>query len=253
MIKDRVIWGGCIGLFLTGGLFAYGFSGSSSEGLKVVDLFAIISSVATAFAAFAAWRAASAAQKQSFDSAVSIRRQTHKTHVESFNEWLDGMEAELGVKFYRRYELYEAIFPNNRNPSFEFSEVGNSEVKAWQNSYARLADIACMASQPGRREIESWVVDLMFLAGFMRCSLLSNVSVQIFLDDRIPSGVSFDNYKRILPVLGIVLTGLSKFAFIEGRSSERGMSSEVEFAFTDFVHAVLNGSWNQHSYRVGTS
>ncbi|MHB2060273.1 hypothetical protein [Pseudomonas monsensis] len=253
MIKDKVIWGGCVGLFLTGALFAYGFFGEKAEGFKIVDLFAIISAVATAFAAFAAWSAASAAQKQSFDSAVSIRRQTHKTHVESFNEWLDGMEEELGVKFYRRYELYEAIFPNNRNPSFEFSEVGDSEVKAWQKSYARLADMACTPSQPSLREVETWVADLMFLAGFMRCSLLSHVELQIYLDNRIPSGVSFDNYKRVLPVLGIVLSGISKFAFIEGRSSDRGMSTEFEFAFSEFLQAVLNKSWNQHNYRMGAS
>lgn len=253
MEKDSVIWGGCIGLFLTGGLFAYGFSGSSSEGLKVVDVFAIISAVATAFAAFAAWRAASAAQKQSYDSAVSIRRQTHKTHVESFSEWLDGMEDELGVKFYRRYELYEAVFPNSRNPSFEFTEVGDYEVKAWQESYGRLVDMACAPSQPSLREVESWVADLMFLAGFMRCSLLSNAELQIYLDNRIPSGVSLDNYKRLLPVLGIVLSGISRFAFVEGRSSDRGISSEFEFAFSEFIQAVFNKSWNQHSYRIGTS
>jgi hypothetical protein len=253
VIKDRVIWGGCVGLFLTGGLFAYAFSGGASDGFKIVDLFAIISAVATAFAAFAARSAANAAQKQSFDSAVSIRRQTHKTHVESFNEWLDGMESELGVKFYRRYELYEMIFPNNRDPSLEFSEVGDFEVKSWQNSYVKLADMACKPSQPSRREVESWVAELMFLTGFMRCSLLSSTSLQIYLDNRIPSGVSFDNYKRALPVLGIVLSSLSKFAFIEGRSSDRGMSSEFEFAFSDFVQGVASSSWNQHSYRAGAS
>ncbi|MBH8611164.1 hypothetical protein I4N56_009590 [Pseudomonas mohnii] len=253
MIKDRVIWGVCVGLFLTGGLFAYAFSGGKSDGFKIVDLFAIVSAIATAFAAFAAWSAASAAQKQSFDSAVSIRRQTHRTHVESFNEWLDGMESELDVKFYRRYELYEIIFPNNRNPAFEFSEVGDSEVEAWQKSYATLADLACNPSRPGLREVESWVAGLMFLTGFMRCSILSSTSVQIFLDNRIPSGISFDNYKRALPVLGIVLSSLSKFAFIERSSSNRGMSSEFELAFSEFVQAVMNSSWNQHSYRAGAS
>lgn len=253
MIKDRVIWGGCAGLFFTGGLFAYAFVGGSSKGFKFVDLFAIISAVATAIAAFAAWRAASAAQKQSFDSAVSIRRQTHKIHVESFNEWLDGMESGLEVKFHRRYELYEIIFPNNRNPSLQFSEVGDFEVKAWQASYAALADTACKPSQPSRREVESWVAGLMFLTGFMRCELLSASRLQIYLDNRIPSGISFDNYKRVLPVLGIVLSSLSKFAFIEGMSSDRGMSSEFELAFSDFVQSVASSSWNNHSYRASVS
>lgn len=251
MIKDKVVWGGCVGLFLTGALFAYGFSGEKSESFRIVDLFAIISAIATAFAAFAAWRAASAAQKQSFDSTISTRRQAHKTHVDSFNEWLDGMEAELNVKFYRRYELYEVMFPNNRNPSFDFSETGDAEVKQWQKSYSTLADMACKPLQPDRREVEDWISNVMFLAGYMRCSLLSPDSIQIYLDNRIPSGVSFDNYKRVLPVLGVVLSGLAKFAFVDGRSSDRGMSSEFEFAFSDLVDAVLRFSWNQHNYRSG--
>lgn len=251
MIKDRVIWGGCVGLFLTGGLFVYAFSGGSSEGLKIVDLFAILSAVATAIAAFAAWKAAMAAQKQSFDTAISIRRQTHKMHVESFNEWLDGMESELDIKFFRRYELYETMFPDNRNPALEFSEVGNSEVQAWQRSFVKLADLACSSTQPSRRDVESWVGDFMRLSGHMRYTFLSAKEVQIYLGDWIPSGISYDNYKRALPVMGMLLSGLSKFAFIDGRSSHRGMSPAFELAFKDFVQSVLDSSWNQHSYRSG--
>lgn len=249
VIKDRVIWGGCVGLFLTGSLFAYAFAGGSSEGFKIVDLFAIISAVATAFAAFAAWSAASAAQKQSFDSAMSIRRQTHKMHVESFNEWLNGMESEFAVKFYRRYELYETMFPSNRNPALKFSETGDSEIVSWQRSFMKLANLACHPSQPGKRDVESWVGDFAWLSGCMKCTFLSTSEKQIYLDNRIPSGISSLNYKQVLPLMGMVLTGLCKFAFIEGRSSDRGMSTEFDFAFTDFVDDILMNSWNHHFYR----
>lgn len=253
MVKDRVVWGGCIGLFLAGGLFAFAFSGGSSEGLKVVDLFAILSAVATAIAAFAAWRAASTAQKQSFDTAISIRRQTHKMHVESFNEWLNGMESEFAVRFYRRYELYETMFPCNRNPALEFSEIGHSELQSWQRSFAKLADLACYPSQPSKREVESWIGDFAWLSGCIKCTFLSSAEKQIYLDDRIPSGISVDNYSRVLPLMGMVLTGLCNFAFIEGRSSDRGVSAEFEFAFTDFVKSILTSSWNNHSYRMASA
>lgn len=250
MTKDKVIWGGCIGLFLAGGLFTHAFAGAPpAEGVKLVDWFAILSAVATAIAAFAAWRAASAAQKQSFDTAISIRRQTHKMHVESFNEWLDGMESEFGIKFFRRYELYETMFPCNRNPALEFSEVGNSEIQSWQRSFAKLADLSCNPIQPSRREVERWIGDFMWLAGCMKYTFLSVSEVQVYLDNRIPSGISFDNYKRVLPVMGMVLNGLLKFAFINGRSSDRGMSAEFEFAFSDFIESILNDSWHQHAYR----
>ncbi len=252
MIKDKVIWGGCIGLFLAGSLFSHAFVNAKPDGgISLNEWFAILSAVATSIAAFAAWRAASAAQKQSFDTALSIRRQTHKMHVESFYEWLDGMESEFGVKFFRRYELYEVMFPCNRNPDLEFSETGHSEIQAWQRSFAKLADMACSPVQPGIREVEHWVGDFMWLSGHMRFTFLNASEVQIYLDDRIPSGISFDNYKRALPVMGMILTGLSKFAFVEGRSSDRGMSAEFEFAFSEFVQSAIDGSWNHHSYRSG--
>lgn len=250
MIKDRVIWGGCVGLFLAGSVFSHAFVGAQpAEGVKLVDWFAILSAIATAIAAFAAWRAASAAQKQSFDTALSIRRQTHKMHVESFNEWLDGMESEFDVKFFRRYELYETMFPCNRNPALEFSEKGHSEIQSWQHSFVKLADLACNPVQPSIREVEHWVGDFMWLSGHMRYTFLNASEVQIYLDDRIPSGISLDNYKRALPVMGMVLTGLSKFAFIDGRSSDRGMSAVFEFAFSGFVQSAMDRSWNNHSYR----
>lgn len=250
MIKDKVVWGGCIGLFLTGALFAYGFSGEKAEGFKIVDLFAIISAVATAFAAFAAWSAASAAQKQSFDASISIRRQTYRMHFESFNEWLDGVESSLNIEFYRRYELYDTIFPDNRNPSLGFSEVGDPELVSWQKAFESLANLACNPIQPSRREVSTWLLNYAALSGHMHYTFLEVDKLQIYLGGRVPSGISPENLKRALPVMGIVLSALTKFSYIEGASSDRGMTLEFEFAFNEFMEAIMETSWHQHEYKV---
>lgn len=250
MIKDKVVWGGCVGLFLTGALFAYGFSGEKSESFKIVDLFAIISAVATASAAFAAWSAASAAQKQSFDSAISIRRQTYRMHFESFNEWLDGVESSLNIEFYRRYELYDAIFPDNRNPSLGFSEIGDPELVSWQKAFKSLADLACNPIQPSRRDVATWIGDFASLSGHMHYTFLKADKVQIYLGGHVRSEISAENFKRALPVMGMVLNALTKFSYIEGTSSDRGMSLEFEFAFKEFVDAIMESSWHQHEYKI---
>ena len=250
MITDRVIWGGCVGLFLVGGLFFQGFFGSAEgEGMKLVDWFTALSAVATAAAAFAAWKAASAAQRQSFDTTISTRRQTHKTHFDSFNEWLDGLQEEFKVKFYRRYELYDSIFPNNRNPDLPFSEVGCDEVDAWRRSFENLVATACKPVGLSIREVESWATDYTILAGHMRYSYTDGVVAQLFFDDRLPSGLSLDNYQVALSVMGAVLTGLSKFSFRGDHIGCRGFSKEFSACFVGLINVVANESWHQHSYR----
>ncbi|WP_074752131.1 hypothetical protein [Pseudomonas abietaniphila] len=91
---------GVRGLFVARALFSYAaFGAALADEFRLIDYFSVISTVATAVAAYAAWRAASAVQKQSFDSALSGRQQLYRMHVESFNEWLDGIEADQQVVF----------------------------------------------------------------------------------------------------------------------------------------------------------
>lgn len=250
MITDRVIWGCCVALFLAGGLFFNGFFGRAEGGIMMIDSwFTALSAIATAAAAFAAWKAASAAQKQSFDSAISIRRQTHKLHFDSFNEWLDGVEGEFKVKFYRRYELYDSIFPNNRNPDLLFTEVGCDEVDAWRHSYERLVAAACMPARLQWREVEGWVSQYMLLAGRMRYSYAALSDTQLLFGGDLPTGLSLDNYQRALSVMGVVLTALSTFSFRGDRISNHGFTSEFDESFLSFIDAVANDSYNQHHYR----
>jgi len=215
----------------------------------VGDVVGGVSAIAAAIAAFAAWRAASIANKQSTDSAASIRWQMYKMHLESFYQWLDGIEADQGVTFYRRQELYDSMFPFNRDPSLAFSEKASGEVVAWKQGLDRLADIACRPSLFGYREIETWIGDYMMLTGFMKYTLIKPNTKQFFMDNRIPSGVSVDNYEEILKVMSAVIFSLSKFSFVEAKHGYRGMTPEFRSVFNDFFIAVMMNGYNQHSYR----
>lgn len=246
---DRVIWTGCLCLFAAGALFSHAaFGAAPADGFRIVDYFSILSTVATAIAAFAAWRAASAAQKQSFDTAMSGRWQMYRTHFEFFNDRLDGIEVDQQIVFYRRHELYESMFPKNRNPALGFTEVGDKEISAWSASFNKLADMACSSVPSDRRTIEHWVADYMFLTGYMRFTALHPERDQIQLDGRLPSGISRENVEKALPVMGMVLSSLSAFAFIGQGSHSRGMSSEFKTAFIDFVDAIQIHDWHQHKY-----
>ena len=250
MVRDRVIWAVCIGLFLTGGIFFRIFPESSSiSTLGVVEWFSILSAIATAIAAIAAWKAASIARKQSFDTALTTRWQMHKMHLESFYEWLNGIESDQGVTFYRRQELYDSMFPSNRDPSLAFSEKGSDEVVAWQRSLDRLADLACNPTMIGSRQVEHWVGDYAMLTGYIKYSLLKPGQKQFYLDDRLPSGVSIDNYEIILSVMSNVMFRLSKFAFLEARHGYRGMTNEFKYSFKEFFSDVVHKNYNQHTYR----
>ncbi|MBK5416392.1 hypothetical protein [Pseudomonas sp. TH31] len=100
MKTDWVIWGGCIGLFFAGGVYFNmlpEFTWKKEVG--VADIVGGVSAIAAAIAALAASRAAKIANKQSSDSAISIRWQMYKMHWDSFNELLSAVESELGVVF----------------------------------------------------------------------------------------------------------------------------------------------------------
>lgn len=246
---NRVILFVGIGFIFAGGLASYLGSGvTAQDDLKLVDIFSIISAVATAAAAFAAWKAASAAQKQSSSTEISGRRQQYRMHFESFNEWLNALESDLKISFYRRHELYESMFPSNRNPRLSFSEIGDDEVKSWWNSFARLADKTCAPSEQSRREIVDWVGGYTVLRERLRYTQLNPAADQIRLSGDRPTGVCLENYQKIILTMGKVMASLSDFAFLDGCPGYRGMTDEFRCSFSDFVTLLLEHQWHRHRY-----
>ncbi|WP_353228511.1 hypothetical protein [Pseudomonas qingdaonensis] len=246
---DKMILAGCVGLFLVGALFGIGASsGIEIERLKVVDIFAIVSTIATALAAYAAWRAAATASKQSADNAVSLRWQMYKMHRESFDDLLDNVESNLKVNFYSRHETYDAIFPNNRNVNLPFTSVGGSELESWQRSYTKLADACCRFESAGQREIERWIGDYLWLAGCMRYSTIKADEPQVRMGGWVPSGVSAENHEKIASMMWSVLHSLSKFSYMENNIGYRGMSAEFKADFQSFLRDAEIGRI-EHCYK----
>ncbi|MNE79041.1 hypothetical protein D3C80_1754930 [compost metagenome] len=103
---------------------------------------------------------------------------------------------------------------------------------------------------PHIREAEGWAVDFVFLTDRLRYSHLDANALQLYLDDRIPSGLTLDNCPKALEVLAAVLTGVSKFSLRGDRVYSRGVSMEFGRAFSGLIVEVINNSWHLHSYRT---
>jgi len=141
------------------------------------------------------------------------------------------------------------MFPSNRDPSQMFSDKGSEDVVSWGNSFGKLADLACTYKNLGARDLEMWVFDYARLTGYMKYSLLTINNKQFFLDNRLPTGVSIDNYDVVLSVMSDVVGRLSKFAFVEPAQGYRGMTGQFKESFMDFYFDVSMNNYNQHSYR----
>ncbi|WP_074752130.1 hypothetical protein [Pseudomonas abietaniphila] len=140
------------------------------------------------------------------------------------------------------------MFPTNRNPALTFIETGDREIAAWEQSFKQLDDLACIPKRPDRRTVEHWVSDYTFLKSYLRFTALDPERDQVRLDGHTPSGVSRENIEKVLPVVAVVLSSLAGFAFVGGRSSSQGMSTEFKVAFIEFVDAIQINGWHQHQY-----
>jgi hypothetical protein len=225
--------------------------------IKIDGFFAVASSLATAVAAVAAWKAAQinkgqwdSSRKQTDIANEQSRLQFYMQHWFTFNEWLDEIERDNNVKFYKRASLYESIFPRNRNFSEPFSPVGDSEVFSWHSRFGKLVDRTCSPIGFEGRDAESWFSEYVMLAAYMHYSYLSPEDEQLVLGDTLPSGVSIENYEHVLVVMGNVLESLSKFSFCDGSPCSKGMSQVVKSGIGEFINSAQSNYSKNHRYRV---
>lgn len=255
-----VYWLGALLLFICGVVWAPLLPGIEmwllNNNIRVVDVFSVLSAIATASAAIAAWKAAQinkgqwmAAREQANNSAQQNRLQFYMHHWAIFNEWLDGIQKDVGVVFYRRAELYDVMFPSNRDVQKPFSSIGDGEIAAWHRSLEALVSIACQPSVPAMRAIADWMGDYCGLADHMRYSLPLDEDVQVWLGDNVPSGINHGNFKKVLQVMSEVLDRLSRFANLDSLYMYRGMTSEFEQAVTWFINEVQSKQFKGHTYR----
>lgn len=252
MRKDWVDWGLCILLFFSGVVFSKFCTDSDFLAfLRDFDSsqwIAAFSSLATAAAAIAAWKAADTSKSQANASAQQSRWQMYRMHCESFVTLLEDIESDYQVRFYRKTELYDAVFPCNRDVRKEFSSEAGPELHAWLSEVKKLSDFCCdqRAKSPG--EVADFFLRYGQLCGYMKYTM-PVVGPQIYLDGKLPTGICRDNFKKVIPALSDALKSISVFSFVEYEHSWRGMEASIAIEIRSFINKVSSGLMSEHSYK----
>lgn len=255
-MKNGVEWLVCCALFAAGLVWGKLLPSGDFWSIKLDGVIAFVSSIATAAAAVAAWKAArinagqsESAKSQAESASQQNRLQFYMQHWATFNEWINGIERDHGVSFYKRSALYDVIFPNNRDVSKPFSSVGSDELRSWQKTLRRILDRTCMPLDFDGREAEDWFFDHARLSGYMHYSYISPEQNQLVLGDALPSGISVENYDHVYDVMSYVLESLSKFAYCDGAPRSKGISLEVRDGVIRLINEAQGTYSRTHRYR----
>lgn len=250
---DCVVWLGCALLFAAGFVWAQltpeAVSASKSE-LSWEGIFSVTSAIATAIAAGAACYAAFVAKQQSGQNSVQSRWQIYLMHYESFKGWIREVELDVGVHFSRPSQLYDSIFPNNRNVSLPFTAIGNDEVLAWHASYEKMVAPMCSPLEPSENALLNWFTGYVELKDYLLYSKFEPGKEQLVLGDTVPTEISIENYASIVPDMGEVLERLSDFCFIAGCPKFRGLTHQFNRCARSFINSAQSRYANEHQYRV---
>lgn len=245
--KDVLIWVWCFLLFAAGAV--WGQIIPTEQASKWDKFFSLVTSLATCGAAIAAWNAAEIAKQQSVQNSASMRWQMYKTHWDSFNDWLDGMERELAVEFFGRTALYDSLFPRNRKGE-DFSVVGSDIFLTWYSLFFEVNRIVSACEEPNRAEIAEWAKGYLDLASSMHFSYGRAQADQLWLGGVVPTGITLKNYDHVTADAGIILQGLADFAYRENCPGGKDVSGPFRAGFDYFIVSVINGSWRQHEFRA---
>jgi len=180
--------------------------------LAMSDMVAGISAIATAIAAYAAWEAARISRKSAEESKSFTRAQLYVSHRKDFIELLDYIAEELKVVFFRKYELYMKLFPENHYSGEVFEPDANTEtIKNWAVKYEELSLITKGA--PSDLELEFWVMECSTLAEQMHFAFPRSEEPQLYLDAyELPIQTQFEiSPARPVFYLGEVMNHLRAF------------------------------------------
>ncbi|WP_053162025.1 hypothetical protein [Pseudomonas brassicacearum] len=194
MKKDWIILVGCVGLFGSGFVFArllaqFGYLPAVffvwEEKLDIGTIFNIVAAIATALAAYAAFRSADTARVATMDSRASTRIQTYIQHQQQFDRLLDESQAEMGIAFFRRIELYDKMFPSNRHADKSFSlHADTTVILSWGNRYDQLRGIAESELPPIEEDFPKWMIGCMELANRMNFTHKEPKEGQVYINGR---------------------------------------------------------------------
>ncbi|MBH3404497.1 hypothetical protein I5P86_05470 [Pseudomonas glycinae] len=166
MRKDWTVWGGCIGLFISGGIYFNILPQITWKAASISDLVGGLSAIAAAVAAWASWMAASIAKRSAEDNKVFARAQLYISHRGDFKELLRNAEKEVGIIFYRENELYKTLFPNNHYSGDVFDASGNESVfEGWKKRYQDIVESTDTGLNDS--QLYEWIISCIELLGEM--------------------------------------------------------------------------------------
>ncbi|MFJ3367305.1 hypothetical protein [Pseudomonas sp. NPDC086251] len=242
MGKDWLVWALCCALFASGIVFSKIVPGQ----LGLTDFIGMISALGTLAAAIAAWQSAKISAQMAAGSRSSERLSNLAEHRKQFDEMLTQTERDLGVVFYDRVNLYDRVFPTNRNPLLQFKVEGDlKRLEGWKKSYFSIIEYL---RHPGDLLIERWVFAVMNLTGEICVRNVSVETEQVYISGYTPSGFNEENVSRYMGNLCSVLGRISNFGMIDANLHLMAESSRFEDAFEKFVIQVKSGM-TQHSFR----
>ncbi|UST91925.1 hypothetical protein [Pseudomonas siliginis] len=259
MKKDWVIFVGCIGLFASGFIFArllaqFGYLPAIyikwEDKLDIGTIFNIVAAIATALAAYAAFRSADTALSAAKDSRAFARVQTYTSHQQQFDRLLDECQAEMGIAFFRRIELYDKIFPTNRYSEKPFTSCAEAAlVSQWGNRYDRLRGAVESNVAPDDEDIRKWIIDCVSLANDMNFTLKQPSEGQIWIND---STYSYFDHNPGKPLYNIAETihRLARFGLMDISPRRIFARHQPVFlaTYNDFYQRIKDGLTN-HSIR----
>ncbi|MFF5865947.1 hypothetical protein [Pseudomonas sp. NPDC012596] len=224
MKRDWLILIGCVGLFFSGFVFAgllaqFGVLQAVfivwEEKLDIGTIFNIVAAIATALAAYAAFRSADIARAAAMDSRSATRIQAYIQHQQQFDRLLDESQAEMGIAFFRRIELYDNLFPENRYADKPFTlKAEPAVVLAWGNRYDQLKGVAESELPPLEEDFPKWMIGCMELANKMNFTHKEPEVGQVYINGRSYSYFDSDPAKP-LHNLAEVIHRLARFGLID--------------------------------------
>jgi hypothetical protein len=250
--KDWVVWVGCVALFISGGICFHMLPEFVwKKEVSVADVVGGMSAVAAAFAAYASWKAANVSKRSAEDSKLFTRGQLYMSHRQNFIELLDYVSDELQIKFIRKYELYQRLFPRNHYSGNYFDAEGESEVlSGWAEKYKEIVSLAEFDLSDS--DLDVWMMGCCSLGEDMQFEFIPQKGPKIFLfgetpSDSICTGFSFDPARQVF-YFGEVINRLYAFCGRESITPLLMDRHDFQIHFRKYFLKIQSG---HTSHRVG--
>jgi len=242
---DRVVWAGCVLLFLAGGVYFNILPLLTwKKEVSVGDVVGGISAIAAAFAAYASWKAANISKQSAEESKSFTRAQLYMSHRQDFVELIDYLSSELDVVFVRKYELYQRLFPRNHYSGNYFDADGNPLIlDDWAEKYQAIVDLTARALSD--QELDLWIMACVKMGEDLQFEIKPQKGLKIILfgdkpSDAINTGFTFNPARQVF-YFGEVMNRIYAFCGAQPISPLLMDGHDFQIRFREYFVKVKSG------------